>query len=131
MSSRRSGNWTDFQSTRPCLLYTSAFFALEDLVRSRYLKESALQDVYKRQGLLAGAVDVGSACVIYRTTPAIICQAIAGGVLGMSTFEAGWWSVVLGVALQCAMSLAIAACIVLASNQSRFLARRWVCLLHI
>ena len=77
-------------------------------------------------GLLAGAVDVGSACVIYRTTPAIICQAIAGGVLGMSTFEAGWWSVILGVALQGAMSLAIATCCVLASNQSQFLARRWI-----
>jgi len=77
-------------------------------------------------GLLAGAVDVGSACAIYKTTPIIIFQAIAGGVLGMSTFEAGWWSVILGVALQGAMSLAIATCCVLASNQSQFLARRWI-----
>jgi hypothetical protein len=77
-------------------------------------------------GLLAGAVDVGSACAIYKTTPNIIFQAIAGGLLGMSTFEEGWWSVALGLALQCAMSLTIAACCVLASNQSGFLARRWV-----
>ena len=77
-------------------------------------------------GLVAGTVDVGLACAIYRTTPLIILQAIAGGLLGMSAFERGWSSGALGLALQWGMSLLIACCGVLASNQSAFLARRWV-----
>jgi hypothetical protein len=77
-------------------------------------------------GLVAGTVDVGLACVIYKTTPVFILQAIAGGVLGMSTFDVGWRSVTLGLGLQWVMSLIIAACCVLASNQSGLLARRWV-----
>ena len=75
---------------------------------------------------MAGTVDVGSACLIYKTTPLIILQAIAGGVLGNSTFERGWWSVTLGLALQWGMSIIIAACCVLASHKSDLLARRWI-----
>jgi hypothetical protein len=77
-------------------------------------------------GLVAGTVDVGLACVIYKTTPLIILQAIAGGVLGRSAFERGWSSAALGLALQWGMSLLIASCCVFASNQIAFLARRWV-----
>jgi hypothetical protein len=77
-------------------------------------------------GLLAGTVDIGSACIIYRTMPSIILQAIAGGVLGMSTFARGWASVTLGLALQWGMSSLIAACCVLAHNRLAFFRRRWL-----
>jgi uncharacterized membrane protein YagU involved in acid resistance len=77
-------------------------------------------------GLVAGTVDVGSACVIYKASPTIILQAIAGGVLGMATFDKGWWSVSLGLALQWVMSIMIASCCVLASSRYAALARRWI-----
>jgi hypothetical protein len=77
-------------------------------------------------GLVAGTVDVGSACIIYKAPPAIILQAIAGGVLGLATFDEGWWSVTLGLALQWVMSMLIATCCVLASSRNSFLRRRWV-----
>jgi hypothetical protein len=77
-------------------------------------------------GLVAGTVDIGSACVIFRTTPVIILQAIAGGVLGMPTFDGGWRSAILGLALQWGMSMVIAACCVLASSRIELFARRWM-----
>lgn len=77
-------------------------------------------------GLIAGTVDIGSACVIFKTTPLIVLQAIAGGVLGMSAFKGGWWSAVLGLALQWTMSIGIAACCVFASSRINLLARRWI-----
>jgi hypothetical protein len=76
-------------------------------------------------GLIAGTVDVGAACAIYKTTPLIVFQAIAGGILGRATFESGWPSGALGLALQGGMLLLIASFCVLAGNQFSVLARRW------
>ncbi len=77
-------------------------------------------------GLVAGTVDIGSACVIYNATPFIILQAIARGVLGKSSFEQGWRSAILGLALQWGMSILIAACCVGSSARVTFFKRNWV-----
>lgn len=59
-------------------------------------------------GLIAGLVDVGAASIINRTSPRVILQAIASGILGMSAYKLSW-TVLFGLVLQVVMSILIAA----------------------
>jgi hypothetical protein len=59
--------------------------------------------------LLAGVVDIFAASAINRANPGVILQAIASGVLGKISFQGGAQTMVLGLILQLAMSLVIAA----------------------
>jgi uncharacterized membrane protein YagU involved in acid resistance len=77
-------------------------------------------------GFIAGTVDIGVACLINGRTPIFICQVIAGGVLGRESLHGGLGSAALGLALQWAMSLIIAAIFVAAAQIMPFLARRWL-----
>jgi hypothetical protein len=77
-------------------------------------------------GFFAGTVDIGSACVIYKANPLVILQAIAGGLLGKSSFDKGLWAATLGLMLQWVMSIVIAACCVLASARIAPLRRHWI-----
>jgi uncharacterized membrane protein YagU involved in acid resistance len=77
-------------------------------------------------GFVAGTIDIGAACLINGRDPIFICQAIAGGVLGKASFHGGLNSAGLGLALQWAMSIIIAAIFVAASQAIPFLARRWL-----
>lgn len=77
-------------------------------------------------GLVAGTVDVGAACVIYKASPAIILRAIAGGLLGRPAFSMGLLSTSLGLVLQWGMSILIAACCMAASCGSDRLRRHWI-----
>jgi hypothetical protein len=60
-------------------------------------------------GLLAGVVDIFAASAINQANPGVILQAIASGVLGKISFLGGARTMVLGLILQLAMSLVIAA----------------------
>ena len=60
-------------------------------------------------GLVAGSVDIGSAAVIYHASPLLIMRAIAGGLLGPGALGMGLAISLLGLALQWAMSILIAA----------------------
>ena len=65
-------------------------------------------------GFIAGTIDVGAASLIYWRDPVLILQTIACGVLGPASFSGGLRSAALGLGLQWAMSLFIAAIYLLA-----------------
>jgi len=77
-------------------------------------------------GLIAGTIDIGCACLINGAKPSFILQAIASGLLGKSAFSGGPTTVALGLVLQWAMSIIIAAIFVVASRWRPVLARRWI-----
>jgi len=77
-------------------------------------------------GLIAGTVDIGSACAIYKTNPVVILQAIAVGVLGRVSFDEGLPSAALGLLLQWGMSIVIAFFCVVANQRIAYLRHRWV-----
>lgn len=77
-------------------------------------------------GFVAGTIDIGAASVINWLSPVIIMQAIASGALGKASFQGGVYSAALGVVLQWAMSLLIAAIYVLAATRIPRLGRQWV-----
>jgi hypothetical protein len=77
-------------------------------------------------GFIAGTIDIGSACLINGAKPSVILQAIAGGLLGKSSFAGGPATVVLGLVLQWAMSIVIAAIFVVTSRWRPVLRRRWI-----
>lgn len=76
-------------------------------------------------GFVAGTVDIGSASLINWRSPVFILHAVAGGLLGRVSFAEGTGSAALGLLLQWAMSLVIAAVFVAASRRLTVLSRRW------
>ncbi|HVZ91381.1 MAG TPA: hypothetical protein VG843_07000 [Rhizomicrobium sp.] len=76
-------------------------------------------------GLLAGTVDIGAAALISGRSPLFICRFIAGAILGRDALEQGASAVALGVALQWAMSIVIAAIYAFASARLPALKRNW------
>jgi hypothetical protein len=60
-------------------------------------------------GLVAGTLDIGAAALINRVSPVLIAHYIASGVLGRASFSIGAPAACLGVILQWAMSVVIAA----------------------
>jgi len=77
-------------------------------------------------GLVAGTVDIGAATLINCVNPLIILQAIASGLLGRAAFQGGAGVMLLGLVLQWAMSILIAAFFSFAANRWPVLARRWI-----
>lgn len=77
-------------------------------------------------GFIAGTIDIGAAAIINRISPFIIAQAIASGLLGKSSYAGGWQTAVLGVALQWAMSLIIAAVYCAFAQRLSILRQRWI-----
>jgi len=77
-------------------------------------------------GLVAGTVDIGAASLINRAPPSLILQAIASGILGKASFASGSNSAVLGLFLQWAISIFIAAIYIGAARTVPLLARRWI-----
>lgn len=59
-------------------------------------------------GLIAGTIDIGAAALINHVGPTLILQGIASGLIGMKSYAGGAGTVTLGLALQFAMSIAIA-----------------------
>ena len=77
-------------------------------------------------GLTAGTIDIGSAALINWRSPMFILHAISGGLLGMPTFSDGTPAAILGLFLQWAMSLVIAAVYVVAGGGFPMLKRFWI-----
>jgi len=77
-------------------------------------------------GLIAGTVDIGAAALINGKGPDFIARVIAGGLLGRSALAGGAEVVALGVVLQWAMSMIIAAIWVAAALRRPSLRARWL-----
>lgn len=76
-------------------------------------------------GLAAGTLDIGAAALINHVSPVLISHNIASGVLGRASFSAGAPATLLGVILQWAMSVVIAAIYWLATARMPRLRERW------
>ena len=76
-------------------------------------------------GLTAGSVDIFAPALIYLVSPLLICKAIASGLLGKPAFSGGLGAVVLGIVLQWAMSIIIAAIFVTAWKRLAWMRRDW------
>ncbi|AGG89452.1 hypothetical protein R2APBS1_2356 [Rhodanobacter denitrificans] len=77
-------------------------------------------------GFVAGSLDILAAALINRVDPLIILRAIASGLLGRAAFQGGLPVAALGLLLQWAMSLLIAAIFVFAAGRMAWLGRRWI-----
>ena len=77
-------------------------------------------------GLVAGTVDIGAASLINMIGPLVILRAIASGLLGRAAFAGGLPVSLLGLVLQWAMSLLIAAIFVLGAQRLAWMRQRWV-----
>jgi uncharacterized membrane protein YagU involved in acid resistance len=77
-------------------------------------------------GLVAGSVDTFAAALIYQVSPIIILHAVASGLLGKASFQAGAGAAVLGLALQLGMSVIIAAIYVIAARRLAMLTQSWL-----
>jgi uncharacterized membrane protein YagU involved in acid resistance len=76
-------------------------------------------------GLVAGTVDIGAAALINQVSPLLIAHYIASGILGKSSFSLGAPAACLGVVLQWAMSVLIAAIYWSVSARMPRLRARW------
>jgi hypothetical protein len=78
-------------------------------------------------GLVAGSIDIFAPVLIYWINPQSVLRFIAGGLIGRPAAKAGGPEIVLlGLLLQWAMSLIIAAIFVAAALRLRALVRDWV-----
>lgn len=77
-------------------------------------------------GVVAGALDIGAACLISGKDPGFILQFIASGLIGKAAFSGGTGSIALGFVLQLLMGIIIAAVFVLASLKLPWLRRQWI-----
>ncbi len=75
-------------------------------------------------GLIAGTIDIGAAALINHVGPALILRGIASGLLGMKSYTGGAGTVTLGLALQLAMSIAIAGIYAAAATRLAWLRSR-------
>jgi hypothetical protein len=75
-------------------------------------------------GAIAGMVDIFAAAAISQANPALILKFIASGLVGPTALHGGAAAVVLGLILQVAMSLVIAAIFGLATLRLPILLRR-------
>jgi hypothetical protein len=77
-------------------------------------------------GFIAGTFDIGAAALFNWLNPIFVLQIVARGVLGKDSFSQGAFSASLGMILQWAMSLLIAAIFVFAAARLPVLRRRWI-----
>lgn len=77
-------------------------------------------------GLIAGTVDIFAASLINHISLIVILHSIASGLLGKNSFYDGWTLVGIGLVLQWAMGLIIAAIYVIASRSIPRLTRHWI-----
>ena len=77
-------------------------------------------------GVIAGTIDIGAAALINAASIAVILKAIASGILGNASFEQGIEAESLGLFLQWAMSILIAAIFVITASWVNLLKRQWL-----
>ena len=88
-------------------------------------RKSGLASAVLLGGLIAGTVDVGAAALIFQAGPNIVLRAIASGLIGKAAAHGGNEILALGLGLQWAMSIVIAAIYDLAALRLPMLARQW------
>jgi hypothetical protein len=80
-------------------------------------------------GLLAGTLDITAACtqsyIMRGTSPVVIFQSVASGVLGVATYQGGWKTAALGLLLHFFIATSAAAVFYFASRVLRFLTEHW------
>ncbi|AIF48767.1 hypothetical protein [Dyella japonica] len=76
-------------------------------------------------GFVAGTLDIGAASLISGYNPIIILKYVAGGLLGKASLAGGSTEAALGMLLQWAMSLLIAAIFVLLVGRRVAATRQW------
>jgi hypothetical protein len=77
-------------------------------------------------GFIAGTIDIFAASLINHINLIVILHSIASGLLGKNSFYGGWTSAAIGLVLQWAMALIIAAIYVFASKSIPALVRYWI-----
>jgi uncharacterized membrane protein YagU involved in acid resistance len=77
-------------------------------------------------GFVAGTIDIGAAALINAVSVPVILKAIASGILGKASFKLGMEAESLGVLLQWAMSILIAAIFVVTASRVTLLKRQWL-----
>ena len=77
-------------------------------------------------GFVAGTIDIGAAALINFVNPIRVLHFIAGGLLGKAALAGGTGLALLGLLLQWAMSLIIAAIYVFAAHWLGIMRRLWV-----
>lgn len=77
-------------------------------------------------GLIAGTVDIGAASLIGMLTPLAVTRAIASGLIGKAAHGGGLPISFLGLLLQWAMGMLIAAIYMLATAAMPGMRRRWI-----
>jgi uncharacterized membrane protein YagU involved in acid resistance len=77
-------------------------------------------------GLLAGTIDIGAASAINAAAPDRVLRAVASGLIGRAAAHGGPWVPILGMVLQWAMSIVIAAVFLAAAAKAPILLRRWI-----
>lgn len=77
-------------------------------------------------GIVAGTIDIGAACLIYRRDVTFILHSIAGGLLAKQSFSGGATTALLGLVLQEFMGMLIAGIYVGAAQILPLLTRRWI-----
>jgi uncharacterized membrane protein YagU involved in acid resistance len=92
----------------------------------RSVATSALQAILVG-GLVAGTIDIGAAALINQVSPVLIAHYIATGVMGRAALTAGAPVAYLGLVLQWAMSVIIAAIYwLVTAGMPRLRARWWL-----
>jgi hypothetical protein len=76
-------------------------------------------------GLISGTIDIGAACTINQVGPVPILRFIASGLLG-APLPHEPWVYCLGMVLQWAMSIVIAAVFVFGATKIQALLRNWI-----
>ena len=76
-------------------------------------------------GFTAGTIDIFAPSLIYSVSPLRILQSIARGLLDKASFDMGLTSAAIGLVLQWAMSILIAAIFVVAATRMPVLVKRW------
>jgi len=76
-------------------------------------------------GLISGTVDIGAAALINWLSPVVILHAIASGLIGKASFDGGRATALLGLLLQWAMSILIAALYLACTAPFPGMRRRW------
>jgi hypothetical protein len=87
-------------------------------------KRSALNTILVA-GLISGTVDIGAAAAINWLSPVVILHAIASGLIGKASFNGGGATALLGLLLQWAMSILIAALYLAVTTPVAGMRRRW------
>jgi hypothetical protein len=77
-------------------------------------------------GLIAASVDIVAACLVNQRSVPFILHTVAGGLIGDRSFAGGAPTAFLGLLLQEAMGIIIAAIYVLAAERWPTLRQRWI-----